>query len=229
MPATEHVATKRRAKDAKQAMALSTKQEDKWFLFLTTRVLAKIWFALWLSFKFGLRIGEALALKREDLHVGEHEEVPYIVVCGQIAGARKSPGQVYVRKRVLDQLRGFLNHGISHTIERKHKHGSARFKNCYSAPKSGSASILKKQHHPARFSTPDITLPTMTSRRPSRFYMCSEDTRFQHVQSLHRSSCTTMPSTTRCARWPLSSCSRLASNLTDDCDRIPVEHRSLHN
>ena len=85
----------RRSKTRKQAPALSKGMWLRWLEFLREEAGARVYFATWLTGEFGLRIGEALALGRSDLKM--EAEPPFVDVKGVIAGARKSPGKVFIR------------------------------------------------------------------------------------------------------------------------------------
>jgi integrase len=74
----------------------------------------------------GLRCGEALALRREDLCL--EGAIPKVTITGETPGARKSPGDVYVRKQHLHLLRDILKNGVSGKRTRGHKHGKGRAK-----------------------------------------------------------------------------------------------------
>ena len=86
------------------------------------------------------RCGEAVAVKAEDMHL--NAEIPKIKVSGETAGARKSPGDIYVRKQHLKLLRGYVKNGITVTRRKKHKHGKGpgrmvEFKDTFKIPKTG--------------------------------------------------------------------------------------------
>ena len=52
--------------------------------------------------------------------------VPKIVIAGRIAGAKKSPGEVYVRKQHVMLIRKILREGITAERTRGHKHGTGQ-------------------------------------------------------------------------------------------------------
>ena len=100
---------------------------------------------------FGLRAGEAVALKREDIVL--HGGVPKIRVSGETAGARKSPGEIYIRLQDLDFVKQLLAKGITGKHIRGHKHGTRsrgsrrrtiEKQETYRAPKSGYLFTAKK-------------------------------------------------------------------------------------
>jgi integrase len=70
---------------------------------------------------FGLRCGEALALRREDIFLGG--DTPKVTISGSAHGARKSPGDVYIRKQHLGLMRSLLKNGVSCERTRGHKYG----------------------------------------------------------------------------------------------------------
>ena len=75
---------------------------------------------------FGLRCGEALALKRQDINL--EAAIPKLMITGDSRGARKSPGDVYVRMQHVHIMKKWLRNGISHTRQKKHKHGKGNLK-----------------------------------------------------------------------------------------------------
>ena len=82
--------------------------------------------AVILSFtgNFGLRCSEALTLKREDIAM--KAEVPKISVTGDTPGGKKSPGDVYVRKKHVHWLKSLLKNGYTVKREKGHKHGTIK-------------------------------------------------------------------------------------------------------
>ena len=89
---------------------------------------------------FGLRTGEAVALRVEDVSL--KSDVPKITVQGDTKGAKKSPGDVYIRKQHLAWMRKLMTKGISVNRTKKHKHGKGKgkrvtFENTYKPPKDG--------------------------------------------------------------------------------------------
>lgn len=84
---------------------------------------------------FGLRCSEALALKVEDVSL--QAEVPRLTITGDTLGARKSPGDVYIRKRHMEWLRALFSEGESVSRTRRHKHGKTTYEDSYKPPKTG--------------------------------------------------------------------------------------------
>ena len=100
----------------------------------------KIYFVIFLTGAFGLRCGEALALKRQDLNL--EAAIPKLIVTGEAAGARKSPGDVYIRKQHVNVIRKWFRDGITSLRQKKHKHGKGKnkmiaVKQTYFIPKTG--------------------------------------------------------------------------------------------
>jgi integrase len=102
---------------------------------------------------FGLRCGEALALRREDICL--EGNTPKVIITGQTPGARKSPGDVYVRKQHLCLMRNLLNNGVTCERTRGHKHGKGinkliSYEEHWTLPKTGyifrSRSRASKDH-----------------------------------------------------------------------------------
>ena len=89
---------------------------------------------------FGLRTGEAVAVKVEDVNLSA--DVPKLCVTGAVKGAKKSTGEVYVRQQHLAWMKKLMTHGISVERTKKHKHGQGRrktvtFENTYKPPDQG--------------------------------------------------------------------------------------------
>ena len=84
----------------------------------------RIYFVVMLTGAFGLRCSEALALKREDICLGG--DVPKVRITGETTGARKSPGDVYVRKQHIKLMRDHMNNGITVERQQGHKHGKGK-------------------------------------------------------------------------------------------------------
>ena len=82
--------------------------------------------AVILSFtgNFGLRCSEALTLKREDIAM--KADIPKIIVTGDTPGGKKSPGDVYVRKKHVHWLKSLLKNGYTVKREKGHKHGTIK-------------------------------------------------------------------------------------------------------
>ena len=104
-----------------QAPALPLKMWKEWLSWLLETAGPKIFFVVFLTGAFGLRCGEAVALKREDLNL--EAGIPKLVVTGESAGARKSPGEVYVRVQHVKVMKKWLREGIPNIRKKKHKHG----------------------------------------------------------------------------------------------------------
>jgi integrase len=97
-----------------------------WLDWLLKTAGPRIYFVVLLTGAFGLRCSEALALKREDINL--NTDVPKIKITGDTAGARKSPGDVYVRKQHLKIMQDHLRNGIQVERARGHKHGKGKKK-----------------------------------------------------------------------------------------------------
>ena len=104
----------RNGKQLGQAPALSTRLWGEWLKFVGHTCGASLQVVLAFTGYFGLRPGEAVALKRKDLHV--EGEVAKISVNGEECGA-KHPGDVYIRKRHLNWARKLVRTGL--TFEKK--------------------------------------------------------------------------------------------------------------
>ena len=104
-----------------QAPALSRALWEEWLQWLLKSRGPRMMVVVKLTGCFGLRAGEAVALKREDIVL--HGGVPKICVTGETAGARKSPGEVYIRLKDLGFVKLLLTKGIAGKHTRGHKHG----------------------------------------------------------------------------------------------------------
>ena len=134
-PAAALVKSKmRKSKPAKQAPALSAKQWNQWLQWLLERAGARVYLVVFMTAAFGLRRSEALALRREDVHL--NAAVPKIKVAGGETGNRKSPGEVYVRKQHLNLMRKYFAEGAQTERSIGHKHG-----------KGSKKTVLKKEHY----------------------------------------------------------------------------------
>ena len=109
-----------------QAPALRLAMWKKWLQWILDTAGPKIFFVIFLTGAFGLRCGEALALKREDINL--EAAIPKLVITGDSQGARKSPGDVYVRRQHVHIMKKWIRNGISHTRQKKHKHGKGNLK-----------------------------------------------------------------------------------------------------
>ena len=92
-----------------QAPALSRALWAAWLQWLLKSRGPRMMVVVKLTGCFGLRAGEAVALKREDIVL--HGGVPKICVTGETAGARKSPGEVFIRSKDLDFVKLLLTKG----------------------------------------------------------------------------------------------------------------------
>jgi integrase len=128
MPANTKSKKSQGAKPTKtgQAPALPIKHWKLWLHWLLKTAGPRIYFVILLTGAFGLRCSEALALKREDVCLDA--DVPKIKISGATAGARKSPGDVYVRKQHLQLMRDHMKNGIKVERLRGHKHGKGKRK-----------------------------------------------------------------------------------------------------
>ena len=68
-----------------------------WLKWLKDFAGCRTFFAVFLTGAFGLRMGEALCLKREEINLDR--AIPTVTISGEVPGGRKSPGDVYVRKQ----------------------------------------------------------------------------------------------------------------------------------
>lgn len=116
----------KQTKSRKQAPALPIRLWQVWLKWLLEHAGPRIFFVVFLTGALGLRCSEALALKREDIKLDA--EVPKVRITGDTLGAKKSPGDVYVRKQHLKQLKSYLRDGISVERTKKHKHGKGKSK-----------------------------------------------------------------------------------------------------
>ena len=92
-----------------------------WLKWLKDFAGCRTFFAVFLTGAFGLRMGEALCLKREEINLDR--AIPTVTISGEVPGGRKSPGDVYVRKQHFKTLKQYLEKGIQSVRTRKHKHG----------------------------------------------------------------------------------------------------------
>lgn len=110
----------------KQAPALSQRIWRAWLQWLLGAAGPRIYFATCLTGAFGLRGGEAVALKKENIQIDR--AIPRITVTAQDLGSRKSPGDVYIRRHHLVTLKAILRDGIVTTVAKGHKHGKGELK-----------------------------------------------------------------------------------------------------
>ncbi len=130
-----------------QAPALTVRQWKLWLAWLLEKAGPRIYFAVMLTGALGLRISEALALKREDIRLDA--PIPHIKVSGEVPGACKSPGEVYVRKQHFRLIKAHLKTGIHSERSIGHKHGKGRKrqvrkKDHFSIPRSGFLFLGRK-------------------------------------------------------------------------------------
>ena len=76
-----------------QAPALSKRLWKAWLEWLKEHAGPRIFFVIYLTGALGLRTGEALALKAEDLDMSA--DIPKVRVTGHDRGNRKSPGEAW--------------------------------------------------------------------------------------------------------------------------------------
>ena len=103
-----------------QAPALSVRMWRQWLQFVGETCGARMQVILAITGFFGLRTGEAVALKVEDINLSA--DVPKLCVTGAVKGAKKSPGEVYVSQQHLAWMKKLMTHGIS--VERNKKNTS---------------------------------------------------------------------------------------------------------
>ena len=104
-----------------QTPALPKRMWKQWLQWLQAKDGARIYVVVPLTGAFGLRMGEALALKAEDIDL--QAENPKLKVAGDTCGNRKSPGDVYIRKRHLKFLRDMFRNGVTAERDNRHTHG----------------------------------------------------------------------------------------------------------
>ena len=112
----------------------------EWLKWILSTAGPKIFLVIFLTRGFGLRCGEALALKREDINL--EAMIPKLIITGGSKGATKSPGEVYIRKQHINIMKKWLRKGITSTRRKKHKHGKGKkkmisIKETYVIPKTG--------------------------------------------------------------------------------------------
>jgi integrase len=117
---------KTKAKALGQAPALSKKLWAKWLDWVKQTAGPRIYCVILFTGAFGLRCSEALALKHGDVCLAS--DVPKIRITGDTPGARKSPGDVYVRKQHLQMMRRIMKEGVSVSVTKGHKHGKGKRK-----------------------------------------------------------------------------------------------------
>ncbi len=150
---------KSQQRSAKQAPALSPKCWRAWLNFVKGNAGPRMFLLIWLTGAFGLRCGEAVALRRQDLALDAEE--PYVRAAGHVEGAKKSPGHVFVSRSILGFLKRVLSKGLSLTREVKTKHGTFTKKETFVPPPAG---FLFR----ARAGTQQRHLPSTTASRSWR-------------------------------------------------------------
>ena len=118
-----------------QAPALSRALWKKWLDWLLHTAGPRMYTAVMFTGAFGLRCSEALTLRREDVVL--NGTVPRLRIMGRMPGSKKSPGDVYIRKRHWEQMRTLVMHGVTAQRSRGHKHGKAKFEETFTLPKKG--------------------------------------------------------------------------------------------
>ena len=125
----------KKVKAKKQAPALSVKQWSAWLQFVRESAGPRMYFVVFLTGALCLRMGEALALKREDLQLDAED--PFIHVKGVSAGAKKSPGKVFVSAKNLKLLKAALKNGIAHERVVNTRHGEITKTEVFKVPTKG--------------------------------------------------------------------------------------------
>ena len=120
-PISDKPKTKAAKTKGKQAPALTVRQFSLWLEWLRDHCGPRVYLAVLFTGAFGLRCSESLALKRADICLDA--AIPKIRITGETPGARKSPGDVYVRKHHMKLTRSFLKDGIGTQRTVRHKHG----------------------------------------------------------------------------------------------------------
>ena len=94
-----------------------------------------MYFLQYLLGGFGLRCGEAIALRRCDIVL--QAEVPYLAAAGHVWGAKKSPGKIYVSHAKARVLKRILKEGISVARQVKSRHGLRGRTETFQVPEVG--------------------------------------------------------------------------------------------
>ena len=123
-----------------QAPALSKQTWKAWLQWLLEHAGPRIFTVVFFTGAFGLRMGESVALRAEDIDL--KAEIPKVKVSGDSTGNKKSPGNVYIRKQHLKTVKGMFAEGVSVTRTKRHKHAKGRAKTIqvkdeFHLPKSG--------------------------------------------------------------------------------------------
>ena len=112
-----------------------------WLDWLLKNAGPRIYLVVFLTGALGLRCSEALALKREDIKLDN--DIPKVRVTGETHGAKKSPGDVYVRKQHIGLLRKHLKDGITVEMIKGHKHGKGELSKSRSAERGRTGRMLR--------------------------------------------------------------------------------------
>ena len=112
-----------------------------WLDWLLKNAGPRIYLVVFLTGALGLRCSEALALKREDIKLDN--DIPKVRVTGETHGAKKSPGDVYVRKQHIGLLRKHFKDGITVEMTKRHKHGKGELSKSRSAERGRTGRMLR--------------------------------------------------------------------------------------
>ena len=112
-----------------------------WLDWLLKNAGPRIYLVVFLTGALGLRCSEALALKREDIKLDN--DIPKVRVTGETHGAKKSPGDVYVRKQHIGLLRKHLKDGITVEMIKRHKNGKGELSKNRSAERGRTGRMLR--------------------------------------------------------------------------------------
>ena len=112
-----------------------------WLDWLLKNAGPRIYLVVFLTGALGLRCSEALALKREDIKLDN--DIPKVRVTGETHGAKKSPGDVYVRKQHIGLLRKHLKDGITVEMIKRHKHGKGELSKSRFAERGRAGRMLR--------------------------------------------------------------------------------------
>ena len=105
----------------RQAPALTQAQWSLWLTWLREHAGPRVWLVVFLTGALGLRRGEALALRREEVVL--NPPMPSVRISGEARGSRKSPGNVYIKRQHLSTLRDVFKNGARGFHTKGHKHG----------------------------------------------------------------------------------------------------------
>ena len=112
-----------------------------WLDWLLKNAGPRIYLVVFLTGALGLRCSEALALKREDIKLDN--DIPKVRVTSETHGAKKSPGDVYVRKQHIGLLRKHLKDGITVEMIKRHKHGKGELSKSRFAERGRAGRMLR--------------------------------------------------------------------------------------